>query len=54
VFRLLFRKQFGEFPEITHSFQEKFLPKMTSDQRKEKLEKWEKALIIAGVKTGQN
>ena len=54
VFRLLFRKQFGKFPEITHSFQEKFFPKMTSNQRKEKLEKWGKALIAAGVKTGQN
>jgi glycerol kinase len=54
VFRLLFRNQFGEFPEITHSFQENFVPKMTADQRKIKLDNWAKALIVAGVKTGQN
>ena len=53
VFRLLFRNQFGEFPEITHSFQENFVPKMTADQRKIKLDNWAKALIVAEVKTEQ-
>ena len=52
VFRLLFNNQFGEFPKITHSFQEEIFPKMTNAQRKEKLEDWDKALIEAGVKTG--
>ena len=54
VFRLLFKKQFGEFPEITHSFQEKYFPKMTSKQRKVKLEIWGKALTVAGIKPGKN
>jgi len=50
VFRLLFKKQFGEFPEIINSFQEKYFPKMTANQRKEKLDTWEKALTVAGIK----
>ncbi len=54
VFRLLFRKQFSEFPEIQHSPKEIFSPKMTADHRKVKLASWKKSLILAGVKTGQN
>ena len=54
VFRLLFNNQFGEFPKITHSYQEKFSPKMTNAQREGKLENWDNALIEAGVKTGSN
>jgi len=54
VFRLLFRKQFSKFPEIQHSPKEIFSPKMTADHRKVKLASWEKSLILAGVKTGQN
>ena len=51
VFRLLFKKQFGEFPEITHSIQEKCFPKINVKQRKEKLGAWGKALIKSGIKT---
>lgn len=50
VFRLLFKNQFGEFPKITHSFQEEYFSKMTDTQREEKLEIWKKALVNAKVK----
>ena len=54
VFRLLFKKQFGKFPTITHSINEKYFPKIAEKQRKIKLESWKKALTEAGIKTGQN
>ncbi len=50
VFQLLFKNQLNEFPKITQSFHEEFVPKMTDAKRIEKLDKWNKALVKAGVK----
>ncbi len=50
VYRLLFFNKFGEFPDTPQFKQKEFLPKITSTRRKEKIERWNKALTKAGVK----
>ena len=50
VFRLLFKNQFGEFPEIGLSIQKEFFPKMLESTRKKKLGRWNNALVEAGIK----